>query len=114
MQHLDFVWRAGVVVEVAQVEGDDRLGGWKAAEIVLGRISRKDFPTAWICANGLMARGVINSLMQSGWRVPDVILSGDRDIAEKARTCGADDYLGKPFEFDDLLRLVDKYARAES
>ena len=46
--------------------------------------------------------------------IPYVILSGDRDIAEKARTCGADDYLGKPFEFDDLLRLVDKYARAES
>lgn len=46
--------------------------------------------------------------------IPYVILSGDRDIAEKARICGADDYLGKPFEFDDLLRLVEKYARAES
>jgi two-component system OmpR family response regulator len=46
--------------------------------------------------------------------IPYVILSGDRDIAEKARGCGADDYLGKPFEFDDLLRLVDKYARTES
>ena len=42
--------------------------------------------------------------------IPFVVLSGDRDIAEKARTCGADDYLGKPFEFDDLLRLVKKYA----
>lgn len=46
--------------------------------------------------------------------IPYVILSGDRDIAEKARHCGADDYLGKPFEFPDLIRLVDKYARAES
>ncbi len=46
--------------------------------------------------------------------IPYIIVSGDRDIAEKARHCGADDYLGKPFEFDDLLRLVDKYARAES
>jgi two-component system OmpR family response regulator len=46
--------------------------------------------------------------------IPYIILSGDRDIAEKARHCGADDYLGKPFEFSDLLRLVDKYARAES
>jgi CheY-like chemotaxis protein len=46
--------------------------------------------------------------------IPYVILSGDRDIAQKARKCGADDYLGKPFEFSDLLRLVDKYARAES
>ena len=36
------------------------------------------------------------------------------DIAEKARICGADDYMGKPFEFDDLIRLVKKYARAQS
>ncbi|HKS22839.1 MAG TPA: response regulator [Thermoanaerobaculia bacterium] len=46
--------------------------------------------------------------------IPYVILSGDRDIAQKARHCGADDYLGKPFEFDDLLRLVEKYAKTDS
>jgi two-component system response regulator VicR len=46
--------------------------------------------------------------------IPYVVLSGDRDIAEKARDCGADDYLVKPFEFPDLLRLVEKYARTES
>lgn len=46
--------------------------------------------------------------------IPYVIVSGDRDIAEKARVCGADDYMGKPFEFDDLIRLVDKYAKTES
>jgi DNA-binding response OmpR family regulator len=46
--------------------------------------------------------------------IPYVVVSGDRDIAEKARVCGADDYMGKPFEFDDLLRLVNKHARAES
>jgi len=46
--------------------------------------------------------------------IPYVVLSGDRDIAEKARQCGADDYLMKPFDFPDLIRLVEKYARAES
>ena len=46
--------------------------------------------------------------------IPYIVVSGDRDIADKARECGADDYLGKPFEFDDLVRLVRKYARAES
>jgi two-component system response regulator MtrA len=46
--------------------------------------------------------------------IPYVIVSGDRDIAEKARSCGADDYMGKPFEFEDLIRLVNKYARAQS
>jgi CheY-like chemotaxis protein len=46
--------------------------------------------------------------------IPYVVLSGDRDIAEKAQQCGANDYLGKPFEFTDLVRLVDKHAKAES
>lgn len=46
--------------------------------------------------------------------IPYVVVSGDRDVAEKARQCGADDYMGKPFEFDDLIRLVTKYARAQS
>jgi len=46
--------------------------------------------------------------------IPFIVLSGDRDIAEKAKLCGADDYLGKPFEFPDLIRLVEKYARTES
>jgi two-component system response regulator MtrA len=46
--------------------------------------------------------------------IPYIVVSGDRDIAEKARQCGADDHMGKPFEFDDLIRLVKKYARAES
>lgn len=46
--------------------------------------------------------------------IPYIVVSGDRDIAEKARQCGADDYLGKPFEFDDLVRLVSKHARVES
>jgi CheY-like chemotaxis protein len=46
--------------------------------------------------------------------IPYIVVSGDRDIAEKARVCGADDFMGKPFEFDDLIRLVNKYAKAES
>jgi CheY-like chemotaxis protein len=46
--------------------------------------------------------------------IPYIVVSGDRDIAEKARVCGADDFMGKPFEFDDLIKLVNKYAKAAS
>lgn len=47
-------------------------------------------------------------------KIPFVILSGDRDIAEKARTCGADGHLGKPFEFDELIQLVKRYVHSEN
>jgi CheY-like chemotaxis protein len=46
--------------------------------------------------------------------IPFIVVSGDSDIVEKARLCGADDHMGKPFEFEDLVRLVEKHAGAES
>jgi LacI family transcriptional regulator len=55
------------------VEGGDRIEGWKAAQTLLAQISRRSFPTAWVCSNGLMARGVLNCLTQNGWRVPQEI-----------------------------------------
>jgi len=55
------------------VEADigDRLAGWKAAELLLGQITPKTAPTACVCANGSLARGFINCLMQKGWRIPE-------------------------------------------
>jgi LacI family transcriptional regulator len=55
------------------VEAGDRLGGRKGAEILLEQITRKNFPTACVCGNASTARGVINYLMQKGWRVPEDI-----------------------------------------
>src|SRR5207244_5317568 len=42
-------------------------------------------------------------------KIPYVVLSGDRDLAQKARKCGADDYIGKHFEFLDRTRLAYMY-----
>ena len=56
-----------------EVDGGDRLAGWKAAELLTGQMSRTRFPTACVCVNGSMARGFLNGLMQKGWRVPDQI-----------------------------------------
>lgn len=46
---------------------------------------------------------------QATKHIPFIVISGDRDVEEKARVCGADDHLGKPFEFEDLIRLVKKH-----
>ena len=61
---------------------------------------------------GMGGEALCSALKQDGEMnaIPFVILSGDRDIAEKAKGCGADDYLGKPFEFEELIQLVRKHA----
>ena len=51
----------------------DRLAGRRAAEILIEKSSRGRLPAAWVCLNGLMARGAINYLTQKGWGVPDQI-----------------------------------------
>jgi LacI family transcriptional regulator len=55
------------------VPDGDRLGGRRAAELLLERCSRGRLPTAWVCLNGLMARGVINYLTQQRCRVPEQV-----------------------------------------
>jgi|YNPMSStandDraft_1061717.scaffolds.fasta_scaffold00887_5 LacI family transcriptional regulator len=68
--------RAGLKVEprfCVDVEAGDRLAGWKAAELLLERVTRVNPPTAWVCANGLIARGVVSRLLQSGWRIPQEV-----------------------------------------
>ena len=53
------------------VETGDRLAGWKAAEILLAKISPRSYPTACVCGNGSIARGFLGCLMHKGWRVPE-------------------------------------------
>jgi DNA-binding LacI/PurR family transcriptional regulator len=55
------------------VEGGDRLAGWKAASQFLAQVSRRSFPTTFVCGNGSLGRGFLNGLMQHGWRVPEQI-----------------------------------------
>jgi CheY-like chemotaxis protein len=77
--------------------------------------SRPQLILADLTIKGMSGAALCSALKQHDETrsIPYVVLSGDRDIAEKARECGADDYLVKPFDFPDLIRLVEKYARAE-
>ena len=80
------------------------------------RTLHPDMVFADLTIKGMGGEQLCNSLksMPETRDIPYIVVSGDRDIAEKARLCGADGFMGKPFEFEDLVRLVNKYARAES
>ena len=41
---------------------------------------------------------------------PIILLTAAMSAERRATEIGADAYLGKPFELDDLVRLVDQYA----
>lgn len=45
--------------------------------------------------------------------IPVVMFSANKDTREIAGQCGADDYLSKPFEIADLIRIAKKYTHQE-
>lgn len=55
-------------IHVIELDDAERKQGYEMAEILLER-ELKPFPTAWICVNGLAARGAINKLSQVGLQV---------------------------------------------
>ena len=40
--------------------------------------------------------------------IPVIMISASRDIADSAMASGADDFLAKPFEMDELLGKIEK------
>lgn len=42
--------------------------------------------------------------------IPILMISANQDIAKIAQESGADDFLAKPFEMNELLAIVEKYA----
>jgi DNA-binding response OmpR family regulator len=41
--------------------------------------------------------------------IPIIMISASRDIEKSARDAGAEDFISKPFEMDELLSKVSKY-----
>jgi DNA-binding response OmpR family regulator len=44
--------------------------------------------------------------------IPVAIVSAHNDIIRIAKDCGADSYLNKPFDIDDLTAIIEKYVYA--
>lgn len=42
-------------------------------------------------------------------QVPIIIFSANRDIEQISKACGANDYLSKPFDIDELVSMVKKH-----
>ena len=43
--------------------------------------------------------------------IPIIMISASRDIKGSAKDSGADDFIAKPFEMDDLITIVRKYIK---
>lgn len=65
--------------------------------------------------DGLTAAAAIRALPPTGRRVPIVAMTAHppREFAEKARAAGMDDFLSKPIDAEQLLRVVARHGRPQ-
>ena len=63
-----------------------------------------------IWMSGIDGRDICRKLKQkeSTRNIPIVMVSASKDIEDSAIESGADDFLAKPFELDDLLKKIEK------
>jgi DNA-binding response OmpR family regulator len=61
-------------------------------------------------------RGFIDALRQRGRRLPVIVISADGSLMERINLLelGADDYLVKPFDFDELIARIRAISRREA
>ncbi len=64
-----------------------------------------------IWMSGTDGRDVCKHLKQkeSTSKIPIVLISASKDIERSAMDAGADDFLAKPFEIDDLLEKIERH-----
>lgn len=65
-----------------------------------------------IWMSGLDGRTICKSLKKHKltMHIPIIMISANKDTEKIAKESGADDFIAKPFEMDDLLKKVAKYA----
>jgi LacI family transcriptional regulator len=68
----------------ATLEQADRAEGAEAVHLMLAHARRKDFPTAFVCYNTLMAVGAMRVWEREGWRVPADISLASADASPEA------------------------------
>ncbi len=62
----------------------DRTEGDEAVQVLLPHAKRKDFPTAFIAYNTLMASGAVRGFERAGWRVPGDVSVASADLSPVA------------------------------
>jgi CheY-like chemotaxis protein len=75
---------------------------------------KKDFPDLLlldIWMSGQDGRKICRYLKseEATTHIPIIMVSASRAIRLSAKEAGADDFIAKPFEMDDLVNLIEKY-----
>ncbi len=62
-----------------------------------------------IWMSGIDGRDICKKLKttETTSKIPIVLISAGKDIEQSAREAGADDFLAKPFEIDELFKMIE-------
>jgi CheY-like chemotaxis protein len=81
--------------------------GWEAGEL---SESPPDVILLDIWMSGIDGRDLVRSLKASAAtkEIPVVLISANREVARIAQQVGAEGYLAKPFEMEEMLEMIER------
>jgi CheY-like chemotaxis protein len=98
----------GIMLEFEGYEVQSTLNG---SSLLAMDIGFADLLLLDIWMSGVDGRDICRNLKKNPHtgNIPIVLISASKDIEQSAMDAGADDFLAKPFEIDDLLAKIEKY-----
>jgi CheY-like chemotaxis protein len=92
-------------------EGYDVVTSMTGVEIPLLLKEKPDMIFLDIWMSGIDGRDVCNTIKanEQTRHIPVVMFSANKDTRDIANQCGADDFISKPFEMEDLIKMARKY-----
>lgn len=100
----------------AMLESENyNVSGYSNGDSLL-KISKEKMPTLIILdvlLSGQDGREICKQLKQNPEtkKIPIIMISAHPSIEKSVQECGADDFIKKPFEMDDMLKKVSKYVK---
>lgn len=97
-----------LVLELAEYQVSSILDGQVISMI---KHNKPDLLILDVCMSGVDGREVCKKLKGAAdtKNIPVIMISATRNIQKSSRDSGADDFLEKPFEMNELLKKVKKY-----
>lgn len=95
-----------VVSEILGLEGLEVTCAAELQEVERLLDSSPETHVVLLDLHGVDAQAVADKMKSMHVRPALLVLSGDLRLAEHAQTLGADGYLAKPYDLDDLLKTV--------
>ncbi len=97
-----------IMLEMSEYEVETMLDGKKVSQL---KSNLPDLILLDLWMSGIDGRDICKKLKSQDFtkHIPVILVSASKEVVQSKEDAGADDYIAKPFDMNDLLVMVEKY-----